>query len=87
MSALLCILFKIGNYVVRAVIDTGAEMSVISEELAKTLNLTSFIDTRYQGELRGVGSSQVRGLIKNLDCSIYDGIELLESTPLPIQVT
>lgn len=83
----LLILLRINDYVVRAIIDTGAASSVINGNLVEQLNLTADVDHRYRGQLSGIGSAQILGKITNLNCQIYDGIELLESTPLLIQVS
>jgi hypothetical protein len=80
------ILLKINQYVIRAMLDTGAGMSVISIGLAEKLGLASMIDTRYQGEMYGVGVSKVLGLVKDLEVEVFDGVKLLESTSLPFSV-
>ena len=46
-------------------VDTGAEMSVISEQLAKELGLRSQIDRRARGIAAGVGQARIVGQIPN----------------------
>lgn len=54
---------KIGAHEVDMLVDTGAEMSVISESLARQLNLLDRLDRRYQGMARGVGSARILGKV------------------------
>merc|ERR1712241_9469 len=44
-------------------VDTGAEMSVISESLARQLDLLDRLDRRYRGTARGVGSANILGKV------------------------
>ncbi|KAL3934615.1 MAG: hypothetical protein SGBAC_009705 [Bacillariaceae sp.] len=46
-------------------VDTGAESSVISEQLAKELGLHASIDRRAQGIAAGVGQAKIVGQIRN----------------------
>lgn len=46
-------------------VDTGAESSVISAQLAKELGIYSSIDTREQGIASGVGQARILGKIRN----------------------
>eukprot|EP00931_Biecheleriopsis_adriatica_P042646 TRINITY_DN2431_c0_g1_i1.p1 TRINITY_DN2431_c0_g1~~TRINITY_DN2431_c0_g1_i1.p1 ORF type:complete len:327 (+),score=84.23 TRINITY_DN2431_c0_g1_i1:56-982(+) len=54
---------EIGAHEVEMLVDTGAEMSVISETLARQLNLLDRLDRRYQGMARGVGSAKILGKV------------------------
>eukprot|EP00928_Gymnodinium_smaydae_P039520 TRINITY_DN26988_c1_g3_i1.p1 TRINITY_DN26988_c1_g3~~TRINITY_DN26988_c1_g3_i1.p1 ORF type:complete len:304 (-),score=41.97 TRINITY_DN26988_c1_g3_i1:212-1123(-) len=53
----------IGQHEVEMLVDTGAEMSVISESLARQLNLSDRVDRRYRGTAKGVGSAQIIGKV------------------------
>jgi DNA damage-inducible protein 1 len=44
-------------------VDSGAQMSVISEKFAERCNLTRLIDRRHQGVARGVGSTKIVGVV------------------------
>lgn len=46
-------------------VDTGAECSVISVQLAKELGIYNSIDTREQGIAAGVGQARILGTIRN----------------------
>eukprot|EP00449_Zooxanthella_nutricula_P045310 CAMPEP_0198592078 /NCGR_PEP_ID=MMETSP1462-20131121/137684_1 /TAXON_ID=1333877 /ORGANISM="Brandtodinium nutriculum, Strain RCC3387" /LENGTH=303 /DNA_ID=CAMNT_0044323653 /DNA_START=1 /DNA_END=912 /DNA_ORIENTATION=+ len=54
---------EVGAHVVEILVDTGAEMSVISESLARQLDLLGQLDARYRGTARGVGSASILGKI------------------------
>lgn len=54
---------EIGAHEVEMLVDTGAEMSVMSESLARQLNLLDRLDRRYQGVARGVGSARILGKV------------------------
>ena len=61
---------EINGFKVPAVIDTGAEVSVMSASCAKRLRLSHNIDTRFAGKAVGVGSSDILGRIDNLPLTI-----------------
>ncbi len=54
---------KLNNHKLRCFLDTGSHINVISEKLIKQLNLESFVDRTYKGEVSGVGKSQINGCI------------------------
>ncbi|MCJ7637157.1 MAG: retroviral-like aspartic protease family protein [Nitrososphaeraceae archaeon] len=58
-----------GNYV-EAFVDTGAQMSIMSESCAKICELNELIDYRYQGTARGVGQQTILGKIWLVDIDI-----------------
>lgn len=64
------VLCEINGYSVPAIIDTGAQITVMSESCAKRCRLSSFIDTRYFGRAVGVGSSEILGRISDLNMQI-----------------
>ncbi|CAD6194476.1 unnamed protein product [Caenorhabditis auriculariae] len=49
---------SINNVPVKAFIDSGAQVSIMSEECAQRCNLTGLIDKRFKGVARGVGGEQ-----------------------------
>jgi len=57
-----------------AFVDTGAQMSIMSEACAIKCGLNDLIDYRYKGEARGVGSQTILGKIWLVDIDIdnYD---------------
>ncbi|GIX63565.1 DNA-damage inducible protein [Babesia caballi] len=52
---------QINGVEVRAVVDTGAQVSVMSELCARRCNLHSLIDYRYKGVARGVSKGRITG--------------------------
>ena len=61
-----------GNYI-EAFVDTGAQMSIMSESCAEKCGLSDLIDYRYKGEARGVGKQTILGKIWLVDIDIGDG--------------
>ena len=54
---------KVNGVEVIALVDTGAQVSVMSPAVAKKCNLTWLIDTRIKGVMRGVGQAESVGRI------------------------
>lgn len=52
---------EINGHPIRAVIDTGAQISIMSTKFAKKCDLYSSIDRRFAGRAIGVGSSEILG--------------------------
>lgn len=52
---------EINGYPVNAIIDTGAQLSIMSTKFAKKCDLYSSIDRRFAGRAVGVGSSEILG--------------------------
>ena len=55
---------------VEMMIDTGAQVSVLSVGLARRLRLMHQLDTRHQGLAAGVGQARILGRLSNVPCSI-----------------
>lgn len=54
---------KVNNVPLKAFIDSGAQMSIMSKECAERCNLLRLLDTRFQGMAVGVGSAKIVGRI------------------------
>merc|ERR1712187_195072 len=54
---------EISDIAVEMMVDTGAQTSVISEPLARRLNLMDRVDTSMQGIAAGVGQARILGCI------------------------
>ena len=52
---------EINGHHIQAVIDTGAQISIMSTKFAKNCDLYSSIDRRFAGRAVGVGSSEILG--------------------------
>lgn len=57
----------INGFVVRVMLDSGAQTSVMSSSMASLLGINHKVDTRYRGEARGVGTSVIVGCIVGLE--------------------
>ena len=60
------VICEVNGHTIPAIIDTGAQVSIISMACAKRCGLMSHIDTRYQGKAIGVGSSDIIGRVNDL---------------------
>jgi len=60
---MLYINLEINRNKVVALVDTGAQTTVISENLAKKFEIFNLCDTRYSGIAKGVGTSKIIGKI------------------------
>lgn len=54
---------ELNSVPIKAFVDSGAQATVMSGSFAKRCNLMRLVDTRYHGEVRGVGSSRIIGKI------------------------
>eukprot|EP01036_Dinobryon_divergens_P031020 gene31020-40355_t len=64
------IMCEVNGFLVPAIIDTGAEISIMSSSCAKRCHLSNIIDTRYSGKAIGVGTSDILGGIDDLQLRI-----------------
>lgn len=60
---MLFINIEINKNNVVALVDTGAQSTIISEDLAKKCGVFNLCDTRYSGIAKGVGTSKIIGVI------------------------
>ena len=71
------VMCEVNGYTVPAIIDTGAQISIMSYSCAKRCRINNNIDTRYAGRAIGVGSSDILGRINGLNMKIgpisFDG--------------
>ncbi len=58
-----------GNYL-EAFVDTGAQMSIMSEKCATRCGLNELVDYRYQGTAKGVGQQTILGKIWLVDIDV-----------------
>lgn len=69
---MLYIPLEINNYKVIALVDTGAQMTIMSVDIAHNCGLYNLIDTDYQGQAVGVGTSKIIGVIHCAQIKIQD---------------
>lgn len=60
------VLCEVNGFMVPAIIDTGAQITIMSASCAKRCRISNSIDTRYSGRAVGVGSSDIIGRIDGL---------------------
>jgi hypothetical protein len=58
--------FEINGYVVPAIIDTGAQVTVMSAACARRCRVSNLVDSRMAGKAVGIGSSDIVGCIGHL---------------------
>ena len=69
----------VNGKVVKALIDTGAELSIVTSKLIEDCDLSEFVDTSYSGTVVGMGSQKITGRIHCIDIK-------LQKTTLPISL-
>lgn len=67
---------EINDYFVPIIIDSGAQISVISERLAILLKISHMIDRSKRGVVKGVGASQIVGCIYECPLKIGENIHM-----------
>ena len=75
---MLFINIEINNKKVNALVDTGAQSSLMSANLCRKCNLMSMVDKRFQGIARGVGSSKILGVIHAAQIKIMNKVIMLK---------
>ena len=53
----------LNNVPIKAFVDTGAQMTVMTLQCAKMANLTNLIDSRFRGVAAGVGAARIVGRV------------------------
>jgi hypothetical protein len=66
LSGLIYIPVIINDYKCRAILDTGAQVIMMSYEFIEAIKCTNMIDRRMQGICKGVGESNIVGQIPHL---------------------
>lgn len=61
------------NYRVKMIVDSGAQKSIMSYELAKQIRVDNIIDKRYKGYATGMGKAAIIGRIMGCNIKIAPG--------------
>lgn len=69
---MLYIPLEINQFKVIALVDTGAQMTIMSVDIAHKCGLYNLIDTDYKGQAIGVGTSKIIGVIHCAQIKIKD---------------
>jgi hypothetical protein len=64
------VICEVNGVMIPAIVDTGAEISVMSPSCAKKCKVSDFIDSQHAGRAIGVGSSEIIGGIDGLGIRI-----------------
>lgn len=70
---------KVNGYSVKAFVDSGAQITLMSLECARRCNLERLIDKRFQGMAYGVGSQKIIG-------RIHQAMLKFDNTALPVRL-
>jgi DNA damage-inducible protein 1 len=54
---------SINDYAIKAFVDSGAQSTIISGEMAERCGLMRLLDTRYAGQAVGIGTSKILGRV------------------------
>ena len=57
---------EINGYIIPAIVDTGAQITVMSESCARRCRVSNMIDSRFCGKAVGMGTSDILGRISEL---------------------
>ena len=64
------VICEINGFSIPSIIDTGAQISIMSSQCAKRCRIFDDIDKTFSGKAVGVGSSDIIGRVNNLDLRI-----------------
>ncbi len=64
------VICEINGFLVPAIIDTGAQISVMSSSCAQRCRISQLMDSRYGGKAIGMGSTDILGRIDSLNLRV-----------------
>jgi len=68
---------EIGGTTAEMMVDTGAQMSVVSAPVVRRLGLTGHMDRSEQGVAAGVGRAAILGKLRNVPVVLGEGVDFL----------
>ena len=83
---MLYIAVEVNGRPVKAFVDSGAQMTVISPQKAQECNLTENIDERYSGIARGVGTARILGRIHRTGLTVHASNGYIDTLPCSLTV-
>ncbi|XBW36156.1 hypothetical protein QEN19_001736 [Hanseniaspora menglaensis] len=90
-SCMLYVAMKINNVPIIAFVDSGAEKSLLSSQFLEVLDLEKYLDKRFKGQARGVGTGEINGRLHHVMLQfgnefLSHSLTVLESLPSPILI-
>jgi len=64
---------KVNSVPVKCFVDSGAQMTIMTERCVEKCKLSHLVDTRFKGEARGVGSAKILGKIHITQMELANG--------------
>jgi hypothetical protein len=82
---------EINGYIIPAIIDTGAQVTVMSESCARRCHVSNMIDARFSGQAIGIGASDILGRINELSMrvgpiSYHNKVSILRDMPKSVDL-
>jgi DNA damage-inducible protein 1 len=64
---------KVNSIPVKCFVDSGAQMTIMTQRCVENCKLSHLVDTRFRGEARGVGSAKILGKIHIVQMELGNG--------------